>query len=54
MFLFFALSGVIFGAAQYPQSVQDYSPLGAGAHTLPFAVGVMLLAGVSPVIASEP
>ena len=51
MFLFFASSGFIFGVAQYLQSVQGYTPLGAGVRTLPFAVGVMLLAGVSPVIA---
>src|SRR4051812_20399074 len=51
MFLFFALSGFIFGVAQYLQSVQGYTPLGAGVRTLPFAVGVMFLAGVSPLIA---
>jgi EmrB/QacA subfamily drug resistance transporter len=50
-FMFFALSGFIFGAAQYLQSVQGNSPLGAGVRTLPFAGGVMLFAGVSPIIA---
>ena len=51
MFLFFALSGFIFGVAQYLQSVQGYTPLQAGVRTLPFAAGVMLLAVVSPVVA---
>ena len=43
MFLFFALSGFIFGVAQYLQSVQGYTALQAGVRTLPFAAGVMLL-----------
>ncbi len=46
--LFFALTGFIFGVAQYLQGVLGYSALGAGVRTLPFAAAVMVFAPLSP------
>jgi EmrB/QacA subfamily drug resistance transporter len=46
--LFFALTGFIFGVAQYLQGVLGYSALSAGVRTLPFAAAVMVFAPMSP------
>lgn len=48
---FFGLFGFIFLITQYFQLVHGYSPLSAGVHTLPFAVGVGVAAPFAPVFA---
>jgi MFS transporter, DHA2 family, multidrug resistance protein len=48
---FFGLFGFIFLITQYFQLVRGYSPLSAGVHTLPFALGVGAAAPLAPVFA---
>ena len=48
---FFGLFGFIFLITQYFQLVHGYSPLSAGVHTLPFALGVGAAAPVAPILA---
>jgi hypothetical protein len=48
---FFGLFGFIFLITQYFQLVDGYSPLSAGVHTLPFALGVGAAAPVEPLLA---
>jgi EmrB/QacA subfamily drug resistance transporter len=48
---FFGLFGFIFLITQYFQLVHGYSPLSAGLHTLPFAVGVGAASPVAPILA---
>ncbi|MDQ2839399.1 MAG: DHA2 family efflux MFS transporter permease subunit, partial [Actinomycetota bacterium] len=48
---FFGLFGFIFLITQYFQLVHGYSPLSAGVHTLPFAIGVGAAAPFAPVFA---
>jgi MFS family permease len=45
------LFGFIFLITQYFQLVHGYSPLSAGVHTLPFALGVGAAAPVAPILA---
>lgn len=47
---FFGLFGFIFLITQYFQLVRGYTPLSAGVHTLPFAVGVGVAAPAAPVL----
>src|ERR1022692_1831911 len=44
---FFAISGVYFFMSFYLQNVRGYSPIPAGLHTTPVAIGQMLAAGQS-------
>ncbi len=46
-----AMSGLLFGMTQYLQFVKDYSPLEAGIRFLPMAVGLMIGASRSEVLA---
>ena len=48
---FFGLFGFIFLITQYFQLVHGYSPLSAGLHTLPFAIGVGAASPVAPILA---
>jgi EmrB/QacA subfamily drug resistance transporter len=48
---FFGLFGFIFLITQYFQLVHGYSPLSAGVHTLPFALGVGAAAPLAPILA---
>ena len=47
---FFGLFGFIFLVTQYFQLVHGYSPLSAGVHTLPFAVGLGVSAPAAPIL----
>jgi EmrB/QacA subfamily drug resistance transporter len=47
---FFGLFGFIFLVTQYFQLVRGYSPLSAGVHTLPFAVGLGASAPAAPIL----
>jgi EmrB/QacA subfamily drug resistance transporter len=47
---FFGLFGFIFLVTQYFQLVHGYSPLSAGVHTLPFAVGLGTSAPAAPIL----
>jgi DHA2 family multidrug resistance protein-like MFS transporter len=48
---FFGLFGFIFLITQYFQLVHGYSPLSAGLHTLPFALGVGAASPIAPILA---
>ncbi len=50
---FFGLFGFIFLITQYFQLVHGYSPLSAGLHTLPFALGVGTASPLAPILASR-
>jgi DHA2 family multidrug resistance protein-like MFS transporter len=50
MAAFFGLFGYIFLVTQYFQLVDRYSPLSAGVHTLPFAVGLAASAPAAPIL----
>ncbi len=50
---FFGLFGFIFLITQYFQLVHRYSPLSAGLHTLPFALGVAAASPPAPILASR-
>lgn len=50
---FFGLFGFIFLITQYFQLVHGYSPLSAGAHTLPFALGVGATSPLAPILAER-
>jgi DHA2 family multidrug resistance protein-like MFS transporter len=50
MAAFFGLFGFIFLITQYFQLIHGYSPLSAGVHTLPFAVGLAVSAPAAPIL----
>jgi EmrB/QacA subfamily drug resistance transporter len=47
---FFGLFGFIFLITQYFQLIHGYSPLSAGLHTLPFALGVGAASPIAPIL----
>jgi EmrB/QacA subfamily drug resistance transporter len=50
---FFGLFGFIFLITQYFQLVHGYTPLSAGVHTLPFALGVAAASPLAPTLANR-
>ncbi|MCU1366280.1 MAG: drug resistance transporter [Ilumatobacteraceae bacterium] len=46
-FTFFAMFGSLFLMTQYWQFIQGYSPLSAGVHLIPYALGMMVVAPLS-------